>query len=188
MPFFEMIYNNKNIWFVLFAPNGKVTKIRSYLEAGNIKYFYPMFYHEKRIKGSERKRLTLEPVLRNLLFVKSSKDYLDAFLKDVKLDLDIKSNLYYRDLGTKEIIVVPEKQMENFMAVAGCTQEHIIYLSNDEVNLKKGTKMRVIGGHFEGLEGIFMRIKGNTRVVVTLPHLFSVATAFIPTRFIVPLE
>jgi hypothetical protein len=46
----------------------------------------------------------------------------------------------------------------------------------------------LLGGAFEGVEGIFMRIKGNKRVVVSLPNLFSVATAFVPREFIVPLE
>ena len=91
-------------------------------------------------------------------------------------------------MGTKELIIVPEDQMKNFIAVAGSKQEPVIYLSNDEIKLKKGTKVRITRGAFEGVEGIFMRIKGDRRVVVSIPDLFSVATAFIPTEFIVPIE
>jgi transcription antitermination factor NusG len=56
------------------------------------------------------------------------------------------------------------------------------------VNFEKGTKVRVIEGDFAGVEGIFMKIKGGSRVVVSLTNLLSVATAFIPTRFIIPVE
>ena len=185
----NMENNSKSVfWYVLFAANGKAIKIRPYLEADNIECFFPMYYKEKRIKDSERTKHVLHPLLGNLLFVRSSKDLLDPYIKDIKLRLGITSDLYYRDLGTKQLIIVPENQMLNFIAVAGTEKEQIIYLPNEEVSLKKGTKVRIIGGAFEGVEGIFMKIRGDKRVVVTIPNLFSVATAFLPSRFILPLE
>ena len=78
--------------------------------------------------------------------------------------------------------------MQNFMSVACCTKERIVYLTNEAVNLDKGAKVRIIDGVFEGVEGIFMHIKGKNRVVVSLSNLISVATASIPTHFILPLE
>jgi len=178
----------KVFWYVLFAANGKAAKITSILETANIEYFFPMYYKRKQIGDSNQTKCTLQPLLRNLVFVKSSKACLEPHLKEIKLRLDIASDLYYRSLGTKKIIVVPEIQMKHFIAVAGCMSERIIYLSNEEINLKKGTRVRIMGGVFEGLEGVFMRIKGDRRVVVNLPDLFSVATAFIPTHLIQPLE
>jgi len=180
--------NEKVFWYVLFTANGMSAKIRPYLETAHIEYFFPECYKERKIRNSERKKLTFEALLDNFLFVKSSRKILDPLLKEVKLRLGITSNLYYRDLGSKKIIVVSEEQMRNFIAVAGSKQEQIIYLSNEDVRLKKGTKVRITGGAFEGAEGVFMRIKGDRRVVVSIPNLFSVATAFIPTQFILPLE
>jgi transcription antitermination factor NusG len=92
--------------------------------------------------------------------------------------------LYYRDLTDKKIIVVPEHQMLNFIAVAGNEKEQVIYLSNDEVKLKKGAKVRITGGAFEGVEGVLLKIKGDKRLVVSIPNLFSVATAFIPSQYV----
>jgi transcription antitermination factor NusG len=185
----EMKNDNKNIFcYFLFAANGKATKIRPYLETANIEYFFPMSFKEIKIRDTERKRLTIQPLLGNFLFVKSSKECLDPLLKEIRLRLGITSNLYYRDKGTKKLIIVPEAPMRNFIAVAGSKQDQIIYLSNEEVNLKKGTKVRVIGGIFEGIEGFLMRIRGDRRVVVIIPNLLSVATAYIPPRFILPLE
>jgi transcription antitermination factor NusG len=184
-----MLSESKSIfWYVLFAANGKAAKISDYLKSANIEYFFPVSYKEKRIENSQRTKCVLQPLIGNLVFAKSSKECLDAHLQEIKLRLGITSNLYYRDLGSKEIIVVPDPQMQNFIKVAGCTKGRITYLSNEELNLTKGTKIRIIGGCFEGVEGIFMKIKGNSQVVVSLPNLFSVATAFIPTRFILPLE
>jgi len=184
-----MLFDSKSIvWYVLFAANGKATKISDYLKLANIEYFFPTSYKEKRIKNSELTKYVLRPLVENLVFVKSSKESLDVHLREIKLKLCIRDELYYRDLGTKEIIVVPDRQMQNFMLIAGCSKGQITYLSNEGLNLSKGTKIRIIGGVLSGVEGIFMKIKGKNQVVVTLPKLFSVSTAFIPTRFILPLE
>ena len=42
--------------------------------------------------------------------------------------------------------------------------------SPDEVNLRKGTKVRITGGDFEGYEGVFVKVKGarDRRVVISL--------------------
>ena len=175
-------------WYVLFAANGKASKISDYFKSTDIEHFFPMCYRERKIKDSERKRLILQPLLGNLLFVKSSSGFLEPHLKEIKLQLSITSDLYYRDLGNKGLIVVPEKQMLNFIAVTGNKQEKFIYLSNEEGTIKKGTKIRITGGVLEGVEGILMRIRGDRRVVVSIPNLFSVATAFVPTCFIQSLE
>ena len=175
-------------WYVLFATHGKATKISDYLKTTPIEHFFPYYYKEKQVKESQRVKRTLQPLLGNIVFVKSTKAHLDPFLKEIKLQLNITSDLYYRYIGTREFIVVPEPQMLSFIAIAGSNHDQIIYLSNNEINMKKGTKVRVTGGIFEGVEGIFMRIQGDKRVVVSIPNLLSVATAFIPSRFILPLE
>ncbi|MDR0604521.1 MAG: UpxY family transcription antiterminator [Bacteroidales bacterium] len=180
--------NSDILWYVLFAANGKAEKIKPYLEAVAIEYFFPLYYKERKLKDSERCRRVLYPLLSNLIFVKSSKEILNPVLNDVKLKLNISSDLYYRDLADRKIIVVPEDQMMNFIAVAGNEKEQVIYLSNDEVKLKKGAKVRIIGGAFEGVEGELLKIKGDKRLVVSIPNLFSVATAFIPTHFVQVLE
>ena len=191
MSFCEMSYEDENIkWFVLFAANRKAAKISDYMKSTDIEYFYPMFYQEKRIRNSERTKRFLQPIFRNLLFAKSTKSKLDPILREIKLKFGITSDLYYRyrDGEERKIIVVPAAEMRSFMAVVGAVEEPVIYFSTDDVNFEKGTRVRITGGVFEGVEGIFMRIKGDRRVVVSLPNLFSVATAFVPLEYIQPLE
>ena len=180
-----MQYGNKDIlWYVLFAANGKAVKIKPCLEEASIEYFFPVYYKERKIRGSERCEGVSLPLLGNLIFAKSSKNTLDPVLKEAKLRLSIASDLYYRDFGDKRIIIIPENQMRNFIAVAGNEKEQVIYLSNEEVNLRKGVKVRITGGVFAGVEGTFMRIKGDKRLVVSIPNLFSVATAYIPSQYV----
>jgi transcription antitermination factor NusG len=184
-----MQYSNTDIqWYVLFAANGKAVKIKPCLEEASIEYFFPVYYKERRIRGSERCERVSLPLLGNLIFAKSSKKILDPVLKEVKLRLSIASDLYYRDYSDKKIIIIPENQMRNFIAVAGNEKEQVMYLSNDEVNLRQGVKVRITGGVFIGVEGIFMRIKGDKRLVVSIPNLFSVATAYIPSCYVQAIE
>jgi transcription antitermination factor NusG len=175
------------LWYVLYAANGKAVKIKPHMDAAAIEYFFPVYYKERKIKDSERYERVSLPLLSNLFFVKSSKEILNPVLKEVKLRLNISSDLYYRDFGNKRVIVIPENQMRNFIIVAGNDREQVIYLSNKEVNLQKGIKVRMIGGVFAGVEGTFMRIKGDKRLVVSISNLFSVATAYIPSCYVQPI-
>jgi len=186
-----MFPDSKDIcWYVLFAAKGRAATMKQYFEKANIECFYPLYYNEQRIRNCERTKPTLQPLFGNLLFVKSSQECLAPLLRELRQWFSTTNDLYYRyrDGEERKIVVVPDAQMQNFIAVSGCIKERIIYLSNEEVNFAKGTRVRVIGGVFAGVEGIFMKIKGSSRVVVSLPNLLSVATAFIPTRFILPLE
>ena len=183
-----MLSTSRNIhWYVLFATHGKASKVSNYLKCNNIDHFFPSYYKESQITNSIRIKSTLRPLISNIVFVKSSLYHLTPHIKEIKERFSITSDLYYRDLGNRELIIVPEKQMQSFITITRCN-ERIIYLSNDEVNIEKGTRIRIIGGPLEGIEGIFMKIKGDRRVVVTLPSLFSVATAFVPLQHILTLE
>ena len=86
---------------------------------------------------------------------------------------------YIMNKGTREPIVIPDQQMKNFIAVAGNTSEQIVYLDPNLSNFKKGDKVKIIGGVFEGANGYFMRIKGDRRVVVCISGIAAVATAFV---------
>ena len=44
------------------------------------------------------------------------------------------------DSRSGEKIIVPDDQMRQFIAVAGTYDEHLIFFSPDEVNLRRGTK------------------------------------------------
>ena len=68
---------------------------------------------------------------------------------------------------------------ETFIAVAGNCDQQVVYLDPTTINLKRGQRVRITGGVFEGVEGEFVRIKDDRRVVVVIQGLMAVATAFI---------
>ena len=70
-------------------------------------------------------------------------------------------------------------EMENFIRVAGTYEEKLVYLSPDPGDFAKGERVRIIGGPFAGAEGIFIRVKGDRRVLINIPGVVAVATTFV---------
>lgn len=66
----------------------------------------------------------------------------------------------------------------------------LIYLRPDEVDLYKGTPIRILGGPFNGIEGTFIKLRGhrNRRVVVMLKGIVGVAMAEVTPDLIEVLE
>ena len=72
-----------------------------------------------------------------------------------------------------------EKQMEDFMAV--CRSEGATYLDT-EIDLRKGDRVRILGGPLAGVEGIYTKttLKHERRVVVRIEGVAAVATLALP--------
>ena len=81
--------------------------------------------------------------------------------------------------GRREPITVPQQQMDSFIAVAGTYDEQLIYLNPEPGDFSQGDRVRILGGPFEGAEGVFVRVKGDRRVVVSIEGVVAVATTFI---------
>lgn len=174
-----------SVWFALSAPYRSEMKAKTLLEQNNIQCFIPMQY--KLVKNrSGRKQKKLLPIISNLVFAKTYKQRLQEVKNGVPY-------LQYRTItqDNKNIpIIVPEEQMNNFMAVCNTYNEELIYLLPNEVNLKKGTKVKIIGGCFDGVEGIFIKVKGSRkkRVVVLIQGVAAVATTEISEDLIEVLK
>lgn len=78
--------------------------------------------------------------------------------------------------------------MQDFISVAGNIDEQILYLTPQEVALKKGDYVRITGGIWEGIEGKLVRIKKNLRVVVSLQGIAAVATTSIHPSLVEKIE
>lgn len=83
-------------------------------------------------------------------------------------------------------IIVPDRDMESFIRVAGNKEQQVVYLDPAKLNFKKGDRVRVVGGSFVGVEGVFMQIGGKheKRVIIQLEGLIAVATAAIPASLV----
>lgn len=108
------------------------------------------------------------PAVRNLIFAYASR----TNIYNAKSRVPYLQYITRRNGDRNEPLIVPERQMQQFIAIAENYSENLIYVSSAEIDLKKETKVRVIGGVLDGIEGSFIKIKGirNKRLVVIIPN------------------
>lgn len=157
--------------------------MKEVLDAEHIENFIPMHY--EYVKQGERKIRKLVPVVHNLVFVHSSFVCIDRIKQTFGFSLFLR---YIIDRETNRPLIVPDSQMRSFIAVSGNYEEQIVYLDPALTSLRKGDNVRIIGGVFEGVEGVIMRVKGDRRVSVCIQGVMAVATAYIHPSLIEKIE
>lgn len=152
------------------------------LEKEKLDSFVPMQYKISLKKG--KKIRALVPVIRNLIFVHAC----PSEVKRVKAKNTYLQ--YITDTRSGQKIIIPDNQMQRFIAVAGTYNDHLLYFQPHDLNLSKGTKVRVTGGEFEGQEGVFLKVKGarDRRVIVEIPGVIVVAMVTIHPNLIEIIE
>lgn len=164
----------KLVWFAMSAPYCKELEAQQLLEREDIESFVPLCYKIVKRRDGQKKRV-LKPAIPNYIFVRTTR----SILQEVKNRILILQYLTHRENGKNIPIIVPDYQMEQFIRVINTYNENLVFLKPEEVNLKKGTPVRIVGGAFDGIEGIFIKVKGhrNRRVVVQIEGITAVAIA-----------
>lgn len=164
--------NNTKRWYAIRVTYNREMKVKHELEHRGIEHFLPMT-QSIQMRG-ERRIKVLTPAIHNLIFICATLDEMVNYKETTSLPIR-----YIMNQETKKPVVIPPKQMNDFIAVAGNVDQQILYLEPDVTAFSKGDLVRVTGGVFKGAEGYFVRIKGDRRVVVCIPGVTAVATAFI---------
>ncbi len=172
---------DRPVWFAMSAPYRNELKAKSLLESKKVECFVPMHYEIKVRAGGVKSR-ELVPAINNLVFAHTTR----GTIQEIKTGVSYLQYKIMTENGKNVPIVVPDAQMEQFMAVCRTNNEKLVYLRPEEVELKKGTRVRIIGGAFDGVEGVFVKLKGlrRKRVVVMLQGLAAVAMAEIEDNYI----
>lgn len=178
-PFANTLEVNKSInkeiyWYALRITYSRELALKAYLDQEHIENFVPMHY-EYVVRNGQRIR-KLVPAVHNLIFIRSTRQKIDEIKEANATTLPLR---YIMDRETRRPITIPETQMQYFIAVAGNYDQQIIYLPSEECGAQKGDRVRITGGIFEGVEGTFLRVKGDRRVVVSIQGVMAVATAFV---------
>ena len=153
-------------------------KIKQRLDSMWIENFIPFQQIARKIHGVDK--LIEVPVIPNLVFIHTTLKTCMSLIQEYAFDMR-----YLRDRETGNFLIVPDKQMNDFMFLLDFSKEMVEVVNE---NLKKGDKVRVIKGDFAGIEGELIRVKGHKRVVVRLEGVVSLATAYIPGSFLEKIE
>ena len=175
-------------WYVLRVSYGRAEKANEILKAKGIETHLPLHTVYKEVDGKRKKQRV--PMLPNFLFVRTTLSILESLIKSSPGLRFI--SFYYDHFNTKSNgknppLVVPANSMDNFIKLTSIDNEHILLVDEANGTYKQGDFVRIIKGSFKGIEGRVTKITGQKRVIVELPGLCSVATAYIPKGFIISL-
>lgn len=159
-------------WFAMRATYKREFVAQEYLTGKGFEVFVPLKKVIKVVRGIKRK--VTEPAIKGLIFVKGEREA----LKKAKFGVEYLQYITRRDEGRNVPIIVPERQMEQFIAVVQDDAVDKTFYTPDEVNITSGTKVRVHGGPFDGFEGVLVRIQGkrNKQFFINIDGLVAVNT------------
>lgn len=177
--------SDKLLWYAMSATFGREMKAKEFLEKNNVHCFVPLRCQLVKARGRDKVR-KLVPAVSNLIFVHSTKARIQALKQEVPY-------LQYHtkpEEGRNVPVTVPDRQMDPFIAACNTYNEKMTFISPDEINLSEGTRVRIAGGTFDGVEGTFVRVeKGRQKhVVVLVEGIVAVVLAKVSDGYIQVLE
>lgn len=87
---------------------------------------------------------------------------------------------HFAEAEADRILVIPDRQMANFMSVYTRNDSRISLLEYTDFIAKPGKRVRITQGDFENTIGTIKRIKKNQCIVVQLEGFTALAIAFVP--------
>ena len=173
-------------WFVLRVTYNRTEKACDIISTANVQSYMPMHYVIKKEIGKKR---ILQPLLPNLFFVYATREVVNSIIKKkgeetsvLKFYLDKTKPL--EDNGKHPPLTIPFTSMTNFIKATSTDSEHVRIVSAEQCHYRSGDIVKVIDGEFNGVTGRVARIAGQQRVVVEISGLCLVATAYIPSAFL----
>lgn len=151
--------------------------VRDVLRKEGFRCYVPMLYRTEIVRGHKERRLV--PAISGLVFVYGKSEDISVF------KLHSKEKFYWLMTGKsghREKMVVPDKQMQDFIRVTQQREEQVFYFRPDELSLTKGDRIIIHGGPFDGVEGIMLKLKGKRekQLVVSIPDLAVAAVSVKP--------
>lgn len=172
-------------WYVLRATYGRQQKAYDAITAEGVRCYMPVRRVVKEIQGKKKK--VTEPLVPNLLFAYATAEQINAFVKDspsMQFVSFYYDHFHTNAYGKNPPLTVGDAEMHNFIRLTSIDNEHICIVPQERVHFKRGEKVRIVAGEFEGIVGKVARVAGQQRVVVELKGICFAATAYIPSAFI----
>lgn len=170
-------------WFAARTRDKQEFTVRGFLEklkteqALDIAYYLPTKTVVRQLKY--RKKQVEIPIIRNIVFVHATKRCACDLSNTYGVPL-----YYMKDLFTHAMLVVPHKQMEDFMFVLDLSPEGVSF---DNETLSVGSKVKVVKGDFCGIEGEVATGGNKTYVLIRIHHILT-ASIKVPKSYLKIIE
>ena len=176
-------------WYVFRASYGREDKASDFIvEDGQFVYIAKR-YTRKIVNG--KRKMVLESLIPNLLFVYTTEAKAEEYTKDTPAVSYL--TYYYNHFEKNEEqknppLIVPCQEMENFILATCNKSEHLRLVEESQCHYKGGEMVKVIDGIFKGVEGKVARVSGQQRVIITLSKVGLISTAYVPTAFLIVIN
>ena len=157
-------------------------KVKAEMDALGVQAFVPM---RRIMQQGRRLKNTLEPAIHNLIFIYASEERVQN-LKKTRPELQYMMRSMN---GRKEKIIVPQRQMDDFMKVCTASPDFIEIVPAEKMVFRPGQEVMVVSGPLQGVRGYFQRIEGHRsrRLIVSIPGACS-ATIEIKPEEVIPIS
>ena len=142
-----------------------------------LEYFIPKRY-EMRVRHGKKEPRPV-PVIPGLVFVHATHRRIVSFKQEKYNSLQF---IMTGIDGRGGYLIVPDREMESFIRVCGQYSANTRFYKPGDLHIGKGMKVRVHGGPFDGVEGIFVKVAGrrSRQLVVLLAGLMAASTTVEP--------
>ena len=173
-------------WYAMRAYKNELRAEEAIRSISSLECFVAKRYELRTYHGKKVRKLV--PLIPSLVFVRGVKQDIQRLKQRFQ---------YFQYIGSSfggekfRALTVPDHQMKDFIKVAQEYESDVQYISTSEVALAKGTRVKVIGGIFDGIEGVVLydKTRNSTKVVVSLPEsLGSISTADISPELLEVIE
>ena len=143
-------------WFAL-KVSRKETLATSILEKAGLRTYCPMAATDTTIQG--KKVIVERPLIPNTIFAYAPFRHLNS----IKNANPFITYCYQKVEGKYKILQVPAREMELFIDSSTKMKNDITYFHPEEVELKQGDRVKIVGGLFDGYEGTLLKAKGRAK-------------------------
>lgn len=174
---------NQKYWFAARTRDKQEFAILKFLDKLKSEEYLDIdYYLPTRIVISQlkyRRKRSEVPAIRNLIFIRATKQTACDISNVYRAQL-----FYMKDLFTHSMLVVPNKQMEDFMFVMDLNPDGVSF---DTEPLAIGNKVKVIKGDFSGIEGEVATEANKTYVVIRIKGVL-IASVKVPKSYLKIIE
>jgi transcription antitermination factor NusG len=151
-------------WFAMRVTYRREMKVKAEMDALGVQAFVPM---RRIMQRGRRLKNTLEPAIHNLIFIYATEEKVQALKKSRP---ELQYMMRQMD-GKMEKIIVPQRQMDDFMKVCTMSPDFIEIVPAEQIKFKPGQEVMIVSGPLQGVRGYFQRVEGHRsrRFIVTIP-------------------
>ena len=158
-----MTDGNGECWYVARTRRGQELAVRDRLEGFGIRNFIPLGQTIRLRNGRRVKAMV--PLIPNMVFLRTEKSIACALANGHGLPI-----YYVVDRSTRSMLVVPDKQMDDFIRVVTEEPDDLQLI---EFTPHIGQKVRIVTGRLSGVEGEVVAADKGTYLVISLGTLLS---------------